>query len=123
MTAKIDDLIAKSSIGAALADVKTRGIDAHLIDLDRDLHPRRRAKKPASPTRRPTEAALVQGLGPTDAAFMRGFGCAIADVWRLHHDGQMVRHLINANGFTLGSFRDAGMLDADYEAICQAVKR
>lgn len=31
----IDELIAKSSIGQALADVKERGIDAHLADLER----------------------------------------------------------------------------------------
>lgn len=31
----IDELIAKSSIGKALADVKERGIDAHLADLER----------------------------------------------------------------------------------------
>lgn len=34
------DLIRQSSIGAGLHDIKTRGIDAHLADLERELHPR-----------------------------------------------------------------------------------
>lgn len=42
--ADFDDLIARSSIGAALADIKERGIDAHLIDLEREMHPRRPTK-------------------------------------------------------------------------------
>lgn len=43
-----DDLIARSSIGAAIADIKARGIDAHLVDLEREMTPRRRrsVKKP-----------------------------------------------------------------------------
>jgi hypothetical protein len=43
---KIDELIAASSIGTALADIKTRGIDAHLADLEREMERpwRRRAK-------------------------------------------------------------------------------
>jgi hypothetical protein len=38
----IDELIAKSSIGAGLADIKARGIDAHLVDLERETKPKRR---------------------------------------------------------------------------------
>jgi hypothetical protein len=52
---KIDELIANSSVGAALADVKVRGIDAHLADLEREMRPRRRAKRPAVPTARTTD--------------------------------------------------------------------
>lgn len=37
---KFADLIRRSSIGAGLDDIKTRGIDAHLADLERELHPR-----------------------------------------------------------------------------------
>ncbi|HKP06396.1 MAG TPA: hypothetical protein VJU58_04010 [Microbacterium sp.] len=40
---KIDDLIARSSVGAALRDIKERGLAAHLKDLEREMHPRRRA--------------------------------------------------------------------------------
>ena len=32
----IESLIARSSVGAALADIKERGIDAHLADLEND---------------------------------------------------------------------------------------
>jgi hypothetical protein len=42
MKRPVDELIARSSIGAALHDVKTRGIDAHLADLERQLRPSRR---------------------------------------------------------------------------------
>lgn len=42
---KIDELIARSSIGAALLDVDRRGIDAHAEDLARETSPRRRRKK------------------------------------------------------------------------------
>jgi hypothetical protein len=38
-----DALIARSSIGAAVADVRARGIDAHLADFERQ--PRRRKTK------------------------------------------------------------------------------
>jgi hypothetical protein len=37
-----EGLIARSSIGAAIADVKVRGIDAHLADLEREMNRRRR---------------------------------------------------------------------------------
>lgn len=35
--ADFEGLIARSSIGAAIADVKARGIDAHLVDLEREM--------------------------------------------------------------------------------------
>lgn len=40
--ADFEGLIARSSIGAALDDIKKRGIDAHLADLEREMRPRRR---------------------------------------------------------------------------------
>jgi hypothetical protein len=40
-----EGLIARSSIGAAIADVKARGIDAHLVDLERELNRRNPTKK------------------------------------------------------------------------------
>lgn len=44
-----EELLARSSIGAAIADVKKRGIDAHLRDLERETSRRwpRRKKTPA----------------------------------------------------------------------------
>lgn len=38
----IDELIANSSIGRGLANIKENGIDAELARLDREMHPRRR---------------------------------------------------------------------------------
>jgi hypothetical protein len=101
-----DALIARSSIGAAVEDVRRRGIDAHLVDLERQSRPRRR--RPRS--------------RPVDAAFMRGFGAALASIWRCHHDGQMVEHLLKENGLTLASFRGVAILRADYDAICRAIQ-
>ena len=43
--ADIKELIAKSSIGAAIDDIKKRGIDAHLVDLEREMNRRWRGKK------------------------------------------------------------------------------
>lgn len=103
------DLLARSSIGAAIADIKERGIGAHLADLEKEMRPRRRSKGP----RRSAE----------DKAFMRGFGIALATIWRCHHDGQMVAHLLIANNLSLSSFDDVGLLDADHEAIVQALQR
>ena len=40
-----EKLLDRSSIGMALADIKARGIDAHLVDLERAMHPRRATKK------------------------------------------------------------------------------
>lgn len=45
-TGDFDALIAKSSIGAALKDIKTRGIEAHLVDLEREMHPKKRGRPP-----------------------------------------------------------------------------
>jgi hypothetical protein len=109
--AGFDALLARSSVGAAIADVRERGIDAHLVDLEREMNPRRRRGR--SPKK----------LSAEDRAFMRGFGIALATIWRCHHDGQMVRHLIKENNFTLASFRGVGLLDADFAAIDQALKR
>jgi hypothetical protein len=43
--ADIKELIARSSIGAALDDIKKRGIDAHLVDLEREMTPKWRRKQ------------------------------------------------------------------------------
>lgn len=40
--ARLDDDIAASSIGQGLNNIRDRGIDAELADLDRELHPRSR---------------------------------------------------------------------------------
>lgn len=105
-----DTLLARSSIGAAVEDVRRRGIDAHLVDLEREMHPARH--------RKPKRARAPR---PADTAFLRGFGVALASIWQCHHDGQMVEHLLTQNGLTLDMFRDVDLLPGDYAAICQAI--
>jgi hypothetical protein len=43
-TKDIQQLIANSSIGRGLADIKERGIDAHLKDLEKEMRPRARRR-------------------------------------------------------------------------------
>jgi len=107
----LDALLARSSVGAAIADIKERGIDAHLVDLEREMTPR---------WRKPSKTAKV--LSPEDKAFMRGFGIALASIWRCHHDGQLVEQLIKTNNFTPASFRGIGMMATDLAAIRQALR-
>ena len=45
MVTPIGELIENSSIGAAMRDIKERGLDAHLKTLDEELHPRRRSRR------------------------------------------------------------------------------
>lgn len=49
-----DEMIARSSVGQALADVRDRGIDAHLADPENELNaaPRKKRKSSTSPTAR-----------------------------------------------------------------------
>ena len=105
-----DALIARSSIGAAIEDIKERGIDAHLADLERETaaRPRRSPKKPKK-------------RSPEDAAFLRGFALAIATIWRSHHDGQMVECLLRENQLALADFRGLDV-DVDVEMIRQALE-
>lgn len=118
-----EGLIARSSIGAAITDIKTRGLDAHLVDLEREMNQRRRSTKTTQTAKTTKKTLGPKKLSPEDAAFMRGFGSALASIWRCHHDGQMIAHLIKENNFTLESFRGVGMLDADLAAIRRAVRR
>jgi hypothetical protein len=46
-----DALIARSSIGAALEDIRARGIDAHLADLECEMSRRWRRKLPKKPAK------------------------------------------------------------------------
>jgi hypothetical protein len=41
----IDDLIARSSIGAGLANIRENGIEAELAELERETKPRRGGKR------------------------------------------------------------------------------
>jgi hypothetical protein len=55
-----------------------------------------------------------------DDAWLQGFAACLLSIWQLHHDGQMVRHIINANGITLGSLRDSGIDEDHYDALVKA---
>lgn len=50
-----------------------------------------------------------------------GYAAALADVWRLHRDGQMVRHILVAGGLTLKHLEEGGVEDFDLAAIADAV--
>jgi len=115
-------LIGRSSIGSAIADIKQRGLDAHLADLERGMRPchPKKAKR------------ATKKLSPEEQSFMRGFGAALASLWRSQYGGQgvrqlvtgqLVRQLIKQNNFTPASFKDVGMLDADLSAIWEAVEQ
>ena len=54
-------------------------------------------------------------------AFMRGFGVALAEIWKLHHDASMIRTLMTANGFSFADFRDVGLLKSTLDAIHEAI--
>ena len=110
---EFNDLLARSSIGAALLDIKERGIEAHLADLERELP--NRHKKPAT-VKKPDR------LAASDRSFMRGFGVALASIWNCHHDADMVRSILKENGFTPESFRGVGLEEADLAAIRRAVQ-
>lgn len=51
MIGDVDDLIAASSVGAGLANIRENGIDAELARLDEDMAPKKRHKS-TSPTAR-----------------------------------------------------------------------
>lgn len=57
-----DALIARSSIGAAIADIKERGLDAHLADLEREMTLRWRRKKSKAKTRGTDRAELRRAV-------------------------------------------------------------
>ena len=45
MVTPIDELIENSSLGAAVRDIKERGLDAHLKTLEEELRPKRRPRR------------------------------------------------------------------------------
>jgi len=110
-----DGILARSSIGAAVADVEARGIDAHLADLEREMPARSKKRVPAA-VKKPDR------LPASDRAFMRGFGTALASIWNCHHDADMVRSILKENGFTPESFRGVGLEEVDLAAIRRAVQ-
>lgn len=49
-----------------------------------------------------------------------GYATALAEIWRLHHDGQMVRHILTAGGLTLKHLELGGVDEYDLAAIRDA---
>lgn len=50
-----------------------------------------------------------------------GYAAALADVWRLHREGSIVRHILDAGGLTLKHLEEGGVEDFDLAAIRDAV--
>lgn len=49
-----------------------------------------------------------------------GYATALAEIWRLHHDGQLVRHILTARGLTLKHLERGGVGEYDLAAIRDA---
>lgn len=63
----------------------------------------------------------VQHVGRDD--WYLGFACALAEIWRLHHDGSMIRHLLSKSGISIKHLEDAGVDEFDLAAIQNAMAR
>jgi hypothetical protein len=50
-----------------------------------------------------------------------GYAAALAAVWRLHHDGQMVRHVMIAGGLSMKHLEEGGVDELDLAAIRAAI--
>ncbi len=49
-----------------------------------------------------------------------GYATALAQIWRLHHDGQLVRHVLAAGGLTFKHLELGGVEGRDLAAIRDA---
>lgn len=50
-----------------------------------------------------------------------GFASALAEIWRMHRDGSMVRHILTSTGVTIKHLENGGVDDYDLGAIRAAV--
>lgn len=73
----------------------------------------------------PMQIQLIAETGsPVDPDdWFSGFASALAQIWRLHHDGQLVRHIMAATNITMKHFEDTGVDEYDMSAIREAMKR
>jgi hypothetical protein len=55
-----------------------------------------------------------------DAWYM-GYACALAGIWRNHHDAQAVEHAMKLDGVTLQQLCAAGVEAYDLDAIAAAL--
>lgn len=67
----------------------------------------------------PIEIVAREGCEVDD--WLCGFGTALGQIWRLHHDGQMVRHIMSANGLALNLFESCGIDEFDLHDIRAAL--
>lgn len=51
-----------------------------------------------------------------------GYASALAQIWTLHHDAGMIRHLLLASGITLKHLETAEVNKFDLEYIVQACR-
>lgn len=51
----------------------------------------------------------------------QGFASALAEIWRMHHDGQMVRHILQGSGISIKHLEAGGVEDYDMTAITAAL--
>ena len=92
------------TLGSSLWEATAAGSNAlakaYAVKKTNDKSRRARNLEPPAPIQ------LIVSTGtPVDPDdWYSGFGSALAQIWRLHHDGQMVRHLMTSSGFTLKHF-------------------
>ena len=77
-----------------------------------------RAGEPAQPVIQ-LIASTGDAVDPDD--WYSGYAAALAQIWRLHHDGQRIRHILTAGGVTLKHFEECGVDEYDLAAIREAV--
>jgi hypothetical protein len=76
------------------------------------------AKQKSGAVRRkePPEPATTMTADP----WYSGFATALAEIWRLHRDGQMVRHILTSSGITIKHLETGGVDDLDLDAVRSA---
>lgn len=72
-----------------------------------------RLREPAEPT------TIVVAHDP----WYLGWAAALAEIWRMHRDGQMVRHIMTSSGVTYKHLEQAGVDELDLSAIREACLR
>lgn len=75
MIEPIDDLIARSSIGAGLANIRENGIEAELADLEAEAAPKAKAKRKKSTS--PTQRTIAE-------CKKRGWIAGVVERWNPH---------------------------------------
>jgi hypothetical protein len=80
----------------------------------------RRARNHEPPQPIQLVASTGDPVDPDD--WYSGFACALSLIWRLHHDGQMVRHIMSSTGIGLKHLEDAGVDEYELSAVREALR-